>query len=123
MNNFTAIGRLTGEVKFKVFESGKNLSEVGIAIKKDYKNKQGEYDADFFDMKIWGKPAEFAGNYLKKGNKVAIVGRMENNNYEKDGQKVYRNVITVNSIESLQEKPKDAESADTEAGEERETSF
>ena len=123
MNNFTAIGRLTGEVKFKVFESGKNLSEVGIAIKKDYKNKQGEYDADLFDMKIWGKPAEFAGNYLKKGNKVAIVGRMENNNYEKDGQKVYRNVITVNSIESLQEKPKDAESADTEAGEERETSF
>ena len=123
MNNYTPIGRFTGEVKFKVFESGKNLSEVGIAIKKDYKNKQGEYDADFFDMKIWGKPAEFAGNYLKKGNKVAIVGRMENNNYEKDGQKVYRNVITVNSIESLQEKPKDAESADTEAGEERETSF
>ena len=50
---------------------------------------------------MWGNQAEFVSNYAKKGDKIAIVGKLLNNNYERDGQTVYSNDIQVESIELL----------------------
>lgn len=50
---------------------------------------------------MWGNQAEYLSNYAKKGDKIAIVGKLLNNNYERDGQTVYSNDIQVESIELL----------------------
>ena len=72
-----------------------------IAVRRDYKNKNGEYDSDFFNFSVWGVQAEFVEKYAHKGDKIAIVGKLLNNNYERDGQTVYSNDIQVESIELL----------------------
>lgn len=72
-----------------------------IAVRRDFKNKNGEYDSDFFTFSVWGNQAEFVEKYAHKGDKIAIVGKLLNNNYEKDGQTVYSNDIQVESIELL----------------------
>ena len=50
---------------------------------------------------MWGVQAEFVEKYAHKGDKIAIVGKLLNNNYERDGQTVYSNDIQVESIELL----------------------
>ena len=72
-----------------------------IAVRRDFKNKNGEYDSDFFNFSVWGNQAEYLANYGNKGDRIAICGKLLNNNYERDGQMIYSNDIQVESIELL----------------------
>ncbi|MBO7691483.1 MAG: single-stranded DNA-binding protein, partial [Methanobrevibacter sp.] len=72
-----------------------------IAVRRDFKNKDGEYDTDFFDFSVWGSQAEFIEKYAKKGDKISIIGKLQNNNYEDEQGVHYRNVIQVENIEIL----------------------
>lgn len=61
--------------------------------------------ADFFNCTAFGKQAEFVEKYLKKGTKVVVTGRIQNDNYtNKDGQKVYSVQIIVEEIEFAESK-------------------
>ena len=67
--------------------------------------RDGEPDADFFNCTSFGKQAEFVERYLKKGTKVVVSGRLQNNNYtNKEGQKVYDVRIMVEDIEFAESK-------------------
>ena len=72
MNKIILSGRLTKDVEVRYLQSQKAVATFGLAVSREYKNERGEYDADFFNVVIWGKPAELAGNTLKKGNKILI---------------------------------------------------
>ena len=62
-----------------------------------------EKEADFFNIVVWGKPAESCANYLKKGRLVAVNGSMRNNNYEdKNGVKHYNIEVNANRVEFLE---------------------
>lgn len=100
MNKIILIGRLTKEPEIKELNNNKYLKN-SIAVQRDIKNKNGEYETDFFNFTVWNKVAEYLHNYSKKGDLVSLIGKLQNRNYEKDGQKIFNDEIVVNEIKVL----------------------
>ena len=104
MNKVIEIGRLTKDPEITTSTSGTTFARFSIAVDRRFK-KEGEPEADFFNCTAFGKTAEFISAWIKKGTKVAIVGRLQNNNYtNKEGQKVYDVRIMVEEIEFAESK-------------------
>ena len=75
-NNLFLIGRLVrSEVK-------ENYGTFTLAVQREYKNKDGEYDTDFIYCKCFSFTAEYLGNYCDKGDLLAVKGRLQTNTYE-----------------------------------------
>lgn len=102
MNKVILSGNLTRDPEVRYSQSGTAYARTGIAVNRPFssKNSDGQSSTDFFNLAIFGKQAEFAGRYLKKGSSVILEGRIENDNYEgKDGIKRYSVNIMVEHIE------------------------
>lgn len=106
MNRITLTGRLTEEPKVTysagvepVARASFNFAVPDMSMKKD---EEGNYPTDFFRCTCWGKLAEIVEKHCSKGTKLLISGRLKNNNYEKDGKKVYSNEIVIDSLEFLE---------------------
>lgn len=87
MNSINLIGRIGKDVEMKYFDSGKVKAIFSLAVDRGRKDKDGVKLTDWFACEVWSKTAEFAGEYVKKGDRVAVTGSMFNDRYEKDGQK------------------------------------
>ena len=104
MNKTIMMGRLTKDPDITNTTNGTVIARYNIAVDRKFK-REGDPDADFFSCTSFGKQAEFVEKYLKKGTKVVITGRVQNNNYtDKNGQKVYGTVIMVDEIEFAESK-------------------
>ena len=106
MNKVIQVGRLTHdpEVRYSQGKSQTAVARFSIAVPRKFK-RENEPDCDFFNCTAFGKQAEFVERYLFRGTKVAIVGRLQNNNYtNKDGQMVYSVQIMVEEIEFAESK-------------------
>ena len=101
LNRITLIGRLTRDPELKTTSTGKTLVEFSIAV-----NKRGRDGADFFYVKAWEKTGNYVKEYLEKGRLVAVDGRLETNQYEKDGKQVTSYFITADNVNGL-DRPKD----------------
>ncbi|MBI9015351.1 MAG: single-stranded DNA-binding protein [Clostridiales bacterium] len=103
MNQVVLIGRLTRDPELRYIPgSGTAVTRFSIAVARQFK-KEGQPDADFFNIVVWGKPAESAAQYLVKGRLVAVNGNMRNNNYEdKNGVKHYNIEIVASRVEFLE---------------------
>lgn len=102
MNKVILVGNLTRDPELTETPSGVAVCRFSIAVSRDYANSEGTRETDFFNITVWRGRAEVCGKYLKKGNKVAIVGSIQTRSYEdKDGIK--RNVtdIVANEVEFL----------------------
>ena len=99
MNAIHLIGRLTKDPELKYFEDGTASTNFQIAVRRNFKNREGKYDSDFIQVQVLGKPAEAAANYLRKGNRCAVDGRLQIDNWkdEKSGEwKSFTKVIATN---------------------------
>lgn len=86
INNITLQGRLTFNPELRSTPTGIAVTRFQVASDRPYKNKDGEYKADFIDVVAWRKTADFVSKYFKKGDMINIVGRIETSNYvDKDG--------------------------------------
>ncbi len=106
-NKVNLIGNLGMDPEVKSLESGKTLARFSVATSSVYKNAQGEKvnEAQWHNVVAWGKTAEIAEKYLKKGSKVAIEGRLNNRQYETDGgEKKYITEVVVNELLMLNPK-------------------
>lgn len=115
MNKVILVGNLTRDPELTETTSGVAVCRFSIAVTRDYANSDGNRETDFFNITVWRGRAENCGKYLKKGNKVAIVGSLQNRSYEdKDGIK--RNVTDViaNEVEFLTPKNAQSDSGDAE---------
>ena len=113
MNKVILVGNLTRDPELSETPSGVAVCRFAIAVTRDYANSDGNRETDFFNITVWRGRAENCGKYLKKGNKVAVVGSLQNRSYEdKDGIK--RNVtdIVASEVEFLT--PKGASGDDGE---------
>lgn len=102
MNKVILVGNLTRDPELSETPSGVAVCRFSVAVSRDYSNSDGTRDTDFFNVTVWRGRAENCGKYLKKGNKVAIVGSLQTRSYEdKDGIK--RNVtdVVANEVEFL----------------------
>lgn len=102
MNSINVIGNLGRDPQMN---AAGTLASFSIAVKRQYKDQQsGEYKSDWFNCKAFGKTAELIGKSFSKGSQIAFTGHLQNNNYEKDGQMIYRDEIIVDSITFIGQK-------------------
>lgn len=98
MNLVVLIGRLTRDPELKFGQSGKAYSRFSLAVDRPF--SKGE--ADFINCVAFGKTAELIGEYLRKGRKVAINGRLQMNRYESNGEKRTTYDVLVESMEFVE---------------------
>ena len=99
-NSVQLIGNLGKDPEVKEFGDNKKAS-FSIATTDSYKNAKGEKieDTQWHNVVIWGKLADVAGKYLKKGSEVCVEGSLVHRNYETDkGEKRYITEINVNDM-------------------------
>ena len=84
--NFTIlIGRITKVPELNEVQANGKLTSVTkntIAVKRPFKNSNGEYESDFFDFTLWGSTADFLVNYADKGSAIVLKGRIQNRKYQ-----------------------------------------
>ncbi|MCC5608023.1 single-stranded DNA-binding protein [Nostoc sp. CHAB 5834] len=74
INVVTLIGRVGGDPEIKYFESGSVKCRLTLAVNR--RTKEGEH-TDWFNLELWGKTAEVAGNYVRKGRQIAVKGSLK----------------------------------------------
>lgn len=110
MNKVILIGNMTRDPEQGTTPTGVDFCKFSIAVSRDYVSGDGNREADFFNCTAWRKTAELCLKYLKKGNKVGIVGRLENRTYDdKEGVKHTVTDVIVSDIEFLTPKAQSEE--------------
>lgn len=116
MNKFITIGRTTADVELKTTQSKTYVANFSIAVKRNFKNGNGEYESDFFNCVAFGKIAEKINKYVRKGDLVGIEGRLQVRKYtDKNGNNRSATDVIVENIEFLQPRYKKEEQATEEA--------
>ena len=105
MNKIILTGRLTREPELRKTTSGVSVTQFSLAVNRDFKNQDGEYEADFINCVAYRKLAETIATYTRKGDKLGVDGRLQIRNYDNsEGNKVYVSEVIVNGIEFLEAK-------------------
>ena len=101
LNVVALVGCLGRDPELKYFDSGTVVAKFSVAVNRP--KKDGESVADWFDCEAWGKTAEFLGNYIKKGNRISIVGKLKQEKWEDrtSGEKRSKVVVAVDRLENL----------------------
>ncbi|ENA1576574.1 single-stranded DNA-binding protein [Listeria monocytogenes] len=106
MNEVQLIGRLTKSPELKYINSKEGqigVTNITIAVTRDRKNKQNQYEADFINCVIWGKAAENLCKYQKKGKLIAIMGSIQTSSYENNnGERVFKTEVAVRKVQYLE---------------------
>ena len=102
MNQITLIGNLGADIELKTTNSGKYVASVNMAVKDDFNKEK----TDWIPLVFWNKSAETAAQYLHKGSKIAVNGRLSARNYDdKEGKKRTAYEVVVERFEFLDAKP------------------
>ena len=112
MNIVVLQGRLTKDVEVRYTDTGKVVANFTLAVNRPFADKGGQREADFIPIVLWNKTAEVAGNNVHKGDRLAVVGRIQVRNYtDKNGAKRYVTEVVGDKIEFIEPKHKDADTA------------
>ena len=105
INNVTLIGRLTRDAELRYTPSNIATAQFNIACNRNFKNTNGEYDADFINCVMWREQAERFCNWTKKGMLVGITGRIQTRSYEgNDGKRVYVTEVVAENFQVLEKR-------------------
>lgn len=102
LNRCDFIGFLGGEPDIKVMTNGDKLANFSIAVTEKWKSKDGEKkeSTEWINVSIFGKLADIAEKYLKKGSKVFISGKMKTRTYDKEGTTMYSTSVVLSGFDS-----------------------
>lgn len=103
MNKVVLIGRLTKDPDLRFTPgNGTAVATVTIAVDRRLPNKDGQREADFIPVVIWGKSAENTANYMSKGSLMGISGRIQTRSYDaKDGTRRYVTEVVAEEVQFL----------------------
>lgn len=105
MNKVILIGRLTRDPELRQTPTGVSNCQFSIAVNRNFKNRDGVTEADFFNVIVWNKPAENIARYCSKGTQVCVEGRLQTRNYDgQDGTKRYVTEVIASNVEFLSPK-------------------
>lgn len=105
MNSVILVGRLTHDPEVKTSQNGKKIARYTLAVDRKGKGENGEKQTDFITCKSFDRAADFAQNWLHKGTKIIVRGRIETGSYtNKDGKKVYTFEIVTEDQEFAESK-------------------
>lgn len=100
-NRVQLIGRLGQDPEVRTLTSGKKLTTFSIATTDSYRNSSGDKveETQWHNIVAWGKVGEIAGEYLNKGQEVALEGKLTHRSYDaQDGTKRYVTEINLNEL-------------------------
>lgn len=120
MQKLIFIGRLTKEVDVKTTQSGKEVANFSVAVRRPY----SQDETDFFDVSAWGKMGENCAKYLNKGSQVCVNGYLATRTYE-DNQGIKRKVYEVRAeeVEFLTPKQSNENGTQTKSNTQQRTSY
>lgn len=102
MNQVLIVGALGRDPEINSTSSGKMFCNLSVATNESVKKGDvWEKTTEWHRITLWGKQAENAGSHLKKGSKIAVIGKLQTKSFEKDGKKQYKTEIVANSVDYL----------------------
>src|SRR4051794_3884795 len=104
------IGNLGRDPEMRYTPSGQAVTQFTVAVNRNYKDQQGERqeETEWFRVVAWAQQAEFAAEYLRKGAKVYVEGRIQTRQWEgQDGQKRYTTELVANTIQNLERRARE----------------
>ena len=105
MNIVNLVGRLTKDVEVKLTQQGTSVASFTLAVNRNFKNKNGETEANFIQCVIWRKQAEVLAQYTQKGSQIGVTGNIQTRHYDNDqGQRVYVTEVNVDQFYFLEPK-------------------
>lgn len=107
MNRVIMCGRLTKdpEVRYTTGDNSSAIAKWSLAVDRQYKGKDGKTEADFFNCVAFGKTAEHLEKYWRKGMRMLLEGRLQNDHYkDRDGKTQYSEQIVVSQVEFVEKK-------------------
>jgi single-strand DNA-binding protein len=105
-NSVRLLGNLGMDPEIRNLDNNRKMARVSIAVNETYKNDKGERitDTQWHSLVLWGPQARLAEDYLKKGDEVAIEGRLSSRSYtDKDGNKRYATEVVVNEFMKMRQ--------------------
>lgn len=104
MNKVVLIGRLTKDPELRFAPgTGNAVATVTLAVGRRFQSKDGQREADFIPVVIWGKQAESTANYMSKGRLMGVSGRIQTKSYEaKDGTRRYVTEVVAEEVQFLE---------------------
>lgn len=106
INQVTLVGRLTKDPEMRYTSEGKAVLNVTLAVNRQFKNQEGEYEADFVLCTMWRRAAENTAKYCNKGSVLGVVGRIQTRNYENDhGKRIYVTEVVAEQVKFLDGRP------------------
>ena len=103
INRAVLTGRLTRDPELRYTTSGTAVVSFTLAVDRQFRNQNGDRDADFVNCVIWRKSAENFSNFTHKGSLVGVEGRIQTRNYEnQQGNRVYVTEVVVDNFALLE---------------------
>ena len=118
MNKIILCGRLVRDPEVRYTSTGKVVTQFTLAVDRPFTNQDGQREADFINIVVWGKIAKLCGNSLMKGQRALVDGRLQLRSYDaKDVSKRYVTEVIANSVEFIERKATGTEAkTDTSPG-------
>lgn len=106
LNQVTLLGNITRDPELRNTPSGQSVLSMSLALNRSYKDSSGEWQqaTDYVDIVCWGPLAERSAQYLGKGSKVLVTGRLQSRNWEKDGRKYSKVEVLASDVTFLDPK-------------------
>lgn len=120
INHVCVVGRLTRDIELRYTPQGTAVADLGLAINE--REKQGGEWVDvpvFVECTLWGRTAEVANDYLGKGKRCGIVGKLKLEQWESNGQKRSKLKIVARELELLEPRDQSRPSVDSEPADDR----
>ncbi|MDK7927664.1 MAG: single-stranded DNA-binding protein [Staphylococcus simulans] len=110
LNRVVLVGRLTADPQYRVTPSSLDVATFTLAVNRNFKDKNGEQQADFINCVVFRKQAENVSNYLFKGSLAGVDGRLQSRSYEnQEGRRIFVTEVVCDSVQFLE--PKNAQTS------------
>ncbi len=103
INQVTLMGNLTRDPELRQIPSGQSVCSFSLALNRAYKDQSGEWKeaTDYIDVVAWAGLGERVAQYLSKGRRCLVVGRLQSRSWEQDGQKRSKVEVLANDVTFL----------------------
>ena len=117
MNKIILIGRMSKDIEIRYTQNQKEVGSFDLAVNRNYRSSNGEYDTDFFKCIAWGNLAKTIQTYTSKGSQLAIEGRVENRTYQaNDGTNRHVTEVVVEGVHLIDFKKNETDTTDEVVG-------
>lgn len=110
LNQVVLVGRLVKTPELRLTENGKKTSRITLAVPRNYKNMDGEYETDFLECTLWTNVAENTSEYCQTGDMIGVKGRIQTRIIQnEDGTKKKKTEIVAEKVTFLAQSPNNKE--------------